>query len=261
MGRSRWGVAGAAVIVAAAVSTAAAQSPALKRIQAAERGDTPEVRALVTGQDPNARDAPHLRTALMWSILLNDRTAFDRFIAIPGAEVNAADSRGETALTLAAEAAMKHNTTPMVEALIAKGAAVAGSPEPGAMTPLMHAANGNVPGVARALLARLDAAALERRNAMGMTALAVGAAVGATDVVRLLLERGAKVEASDERGKTPLIHAAGHHFPGSLATVTLLLEKGGDPNARDKEGNTPLSEARKRGAPGVEGLLRKSGAR
>jgi ankyrin repeat protein len=260
---SRWRLLAAAglVVTAAGGRVATAQSPRLQEILAAERGETPEVRALVAGKDPNARDKPHRRTALMWSIILNDGAAFDRFIAVPGADVDAEDDRGETALSQAAQFGMKHNTTPMVEALLGKGADVSGSTEPNGLTPLMHAANGNVLGVARALLARIDPREVDRRSARGRTALVIGASVGAADIVRLLLEKGAQVDGVDEEGKTPLIHAAGRRFPGTLATVELLLGQGADPNARDKLGNTALSQARQYGPPGVVELLQKAGAK
>jgi len=250
-----------ALAVATSVSSGAAQNPALERILAAERGDTPEVTALVAGKDPNARDKIHQRTALMWSIFRNDYKAFDRFIATPGADVNAKDDRGETALLHAAQFVMKFETTPMVEALIANGADVTGPTETGGLTPLMHAANGNAPGAALAILTKLDPKQLELRNSEGRTALSIGAAVGATEVVRLLLEKGAKLEGTDDEGKTALLHAAGHQFPGSLATLALLLEKGADPNARDQAGNTPLSEARKYGPPGAVEALQRAGAK
>jgi uncharacterized protein len=259
---SRWSLLVVAGVLADATGSAAtAQSPRLQEILAAERGETPEVRALVAGKDPNARDKPHQRTALMWSIILNDRAAFDRLIAVPGADVSAKDDRGETALTQAAQFAMKHNTTPMVEALLGKGADVSGPTDPKGLTPLMHAANGNAPGVARALLTRIDPRDVDRRSSRGRTALLIGASVGAADVVRLLLEKGAQVDGLDEEGKTPLIHAAGRRFPGTLATVELLLGQGADPNVRDKQGNTALSQARQYGAPGVVELLQKAGAR
>lgn len=260
---SRWNFLTAAgvVIAAAGGRSATAQSPRLQQILAAERGETPEVRALVAGKDPNARDKPHQRTALMWSIILDDPAAFARFLATAGAGVNAKDDRGETALLHAAQFAMKHNTTPMVEALLARGADVSGSAEPGGLTPLMHAANGNAPGVARALLARLDPKDVDRRASRGRTALVIAAAVGAAEVVRLLLEKGAQVDGADEEGKTPLIQAAGRRFPGTLATLELLLGRGADPNARDLQGNTALSQARQYGPPGAVELLQKAGAR
>ena len=243
---------------------AMAQTPpprkTVQEILAAERGETPEVRALVAGKDPNARDQAHKRTALMWSIFLADEKAFERLIALPGADVDAVDDRGETALLQAAEFAMKYDTTPIVEALLAHGARVTSVSEGRDMTPLMHAANGNSPGVAQALLAKVDAKELERRNAEGRTALAIAAMVGAAEVAEMLLEKGAQIDGRDDGGKTPLIVAAGYQFPGTEATVALLLKKGANPKLKDQAGNTALSEAKRRGSAGVVELLTKAGA-
>jgi uncharacterized protein len=235
------------------------RSPAAERILAAERGETLEVEALLKGNDPNARDKPTNRTALMWTIIRKDQTAFDRLIAIPGADVTATDRRDETAIVIAAQIAMKFDTTAMVEALLTKGA----DPRApgGGFTPLLHAANSNRPGVARAILAKLTAQDLEARNPFGQTALGQAAWVGAAEIVTMLLDKGANIEAADLEGKTPLLNAAGHVFPGTLETVRILVAGKADVNARDKAGNTPLSEAIKHGAPGVAELLKQSGAK
>jgi ankyrin repeat protein len=237
-----------------------APHPALEKILAAQRGETPEVDALVRGKDPNARDTVHQRTALMWTIVRDDTANFDRFMAA-GADVNAKDAEGSTPLLVAAELAMKHDTTAMAEALVAKGADVAARPGGQGLTPLMHAANGNAPGVAQAILSKLDAKDVDVRTGDGMTALSIAAAVGASDVVEMLLAKGAQVDGRDKRDKTPLMHAAGHSFPGTVPTVTLLLGKGADVNARDKEGRTPLSAAKQSGPPELAEMLRKAGAR
>jgi ankyrin repeat protein len=93
-----------------------------------------------------------------------------------------------------------------------------------------------------------------------MTALGIAAMVGASEVVRLLLEKGAQIDSPDDAGKTALIQAAGHQFPGSEATVALLLKNGANPKLKDHDGNTALSEARRRGSAGIVALLEKRGA-
>src|SRR5262249_36579555 len=60
--------------------------------------------------------------------------------------------------------------------------------------------------------------------------------------VRLLVARHANVNAvSTLTGRTPLFIAAGR--PGATNVVKLLLDKGADPQARDKEGGTTLMRA------------------
>ncbi|KAI8686521.1 HET domain-containing protein [Fusarium keratoplasticum] len=59
-----------------------------------------------------------------------------------------------------------------------------------------------------------------------------------SDMLELLLDEGADVEAKDKDGNTPLMHGA-----WCLTTVKLLLARGADVNARSKHGVTPLMKA------------------
>jgi len=61
-----------------------------------------------------------------------------------------------------------------------------------------------------------------------------------TAIARLLLEKGAGIEARDEGGSTPLISAAGN---GDTALVKLLLEKGAAIEATNSFSQTPLISA------------------
>jgi ankyrin repeat protein len=69
------------------------------------------------------------------------------------------------------------------------------------------------------------------------TALMQASWPGRIEVVKLLLERGAKVDAQDEDGDTSLMKAAYH---GRLEVVRLLLEHGAAVNHRDDAGDTAL---------------------
>lgn len=242
-----------------ATSSHRPRSAAASEVLAAERGDTAEVRALLAGTDPNARDEKHQRTALMWAILRNDQVAFQRLLkASP--DLNALDDRNRTLLAIAVESTMDYDSTPVVEALIAKGATVPAM-APGGMSLLMMAANTNSIGIVRSLLPILQPAAIDAAGPDGATALGVAAMMGARDIVYMLLEKGARIDRADFDGRTPLIRAASGRFPGTLETVTLLLEMGANPSAKDKKGNTAIGEAQRRGSAAVVDLLKKAGAR
>ena len=98
---------------------------------------------------------------------------------------------------------------------------------------------------ARLLLER--GASLEARDQEGDTPLIRAASFGGTNVVKLLLEKGANVNARDDRGMTALIAAACDcaiiDMPDTLDSVKLLLQKGANVNAKDKEGRTALMMA------------------
>lgn len=76
-------------------------------------------------------------------------------------------------------------------------------------------------------------------------------------LVTLLLDRGAKVDASAKGGDTALIEAAG---TGDVSTTPLLLDRGADVNAVDSSGLTPLLSAAWRCRPEVVRLLLRRGA-
>lgn len=72
----------------------------------------------------------------------------------------------------------------------------------------------------------------------GWTPLHLAAERGRVSVVKLLIERGANIEAKDVLNRTPLFLAA---IEGQLEVVKLLVESKAEINVRDKYGRTPLS--------------------
>jgi ankyrin repeat protein len=66
------------------------------------------------------------------------------------------------------------------------------------------------------------------------------------DMARALIARGANVNVVDKLGMTPLLWAANVDF-GDTAMIELLLTSGAKPDARNKDGLTPLELARKHG--------------
>ncbi|MBI4001142.1 MAG: ankyrin repeat domain-containing protein [Nitrospira defluvii] len=63
---------------------------------------------------------------------------------------------------------------------------------------------------------------------------------GPPNRAKLLLDRGANIDARNAQGATPLITASGQ---GNIALVTLLLDHRARIDAADREGNTALHEA------------------
>jgi ankyrin repeat protein len=71
-------------------------------------------------------------------------------------------------------------------------------------------------------------------------------------VVKLLLEKGAELEARDDRGRTPLLWAAEN---GHEAVMKLLVSRDAKLETRDNHGRIELSIATGRGYEAVVGLL------
>jgi ankyrin repeat protein len=75
------------------------------------------------------------------------------------------------------------------------------------------------------------------------------------EIVRLLLDAGADPNLKSREGGTPLHSAA---FTGDLEIVELLLAYAADPNATDPKGQTPLDIARDRRNVEVAALLHRA---
>ena len=78
------------------------------------------------------------------------------------------------------------------------------------------------------------------KDANGSTALIRASWDGDTEIVAMLLEKGADVNAKDNNGSTALMKAS---LNGHTKVVSMLLEKGADVNAKDNTGSTALIKA------------------
>ena len=78
---------------------------------------------------------------------------------------------------------------------------------------------------------------------------------GNLEAVKLLLDKGAEVNAKNKDGKTALLVAS------NLEVVKLLLDKGADVNVKDKNGGTALREASWRSDNEMVNLLKAYGAK
>ncbi len=118
------------------------------------------------------------------------------------------------------------------------------------------ARSGNLEEARRLLALGVDIDAKE--DIFAGTALFFASFAGHTQVLALLLENGADVEARNNRGRTALTGAS---FRGHTEVVKLLLNKGADVNTADKFGKTPLIEACRGNHPVIAELLVQAGAR
>jgi ankyrin repeat protein len=168
-----------------------------------------------------------------------------------GADPNVRDSVTQPAITAASYFGLEKT----VQALLARNADFRAVDNDGASA-LHAAAIGGHAGIVRLLLDR-GLRVNEPARVDGMTPMAYAAVRGHLSVMRVLLERQADVNLADSGGNSPLLHAA---MRGRTAAVRLLLEHGANVNTASKHGWTPLMTAAWQGHADVVKDLLKHGA-
>ena len=122
-------------------------------------------------------------------------------------------------------------------------------------TPLMFAAAYGQYEVVKILLEK--GAAVDAKSAEGATPLIIATQGEHLRIMKLLLERGATVDLKANTGFTALVVAVEN---GDFAGVTLLLEKRANANVEFK-GRTALRLAEEKSRMDIADLLRKAGAK
>jgi ankyrin repeat protein len=280
------------------------QDGATPLMQAALNGEPGLLKLLLDkGADPNARNKVGV-TALLWSVhdlrkvrLLVQKGAnvnvrseggkmplllaayYSRsaetvkFLLENGADLRATDNRGAGVLLFAVEGGDLDTIRLLLDKGVDVNARTTGAfseirfgnlgPPPGfepekGVTALMVAAYSNDAEAARLLLDR--GADVNAKSSDGVTALLAGADRGDGALIKTLVEKGADVNLVDPMGRTPLILMAACDYtePG---TIRLLLDKGAGVDVKGKDGLSALAWARQRGDSPVVKILRDAGAK
>ncbi len=225
--------------------------------KAASDGDMAAVAALVK-DDPDevsCKDDDEC-TALDWASKMGHADIVT-FLLGHKADIEARNNQNMTPLMGAAY----HNHADVVALLLSKGAEVnaTASDDPEKDSTHGHhaldlAASAGYKDVVKILLD--NKADVNAQMTNGWTALhyAVIEGWGGTEddykkVVELLLAHGAEINQKDNGGATPLYYAAEN---GKVVMVELLWANGADVNAKDKHGKTPLHVATDIGIKGTE---------
>jgi uncharacterized protein len=153
-----------------------------------------------------------------------------------GADVNAAQPDGMTALHWAAE----RGDVALAEMLTYAGASTSAVTRIGQYTPLHIASrSGNAPVVK--ILLKAGASVAARSNPGGATPLHLAAEAGNVEAVNALLEAGADANAvENEWNQTPLIFAASKN---RVEAIKALIAKGANPSLASRWDDVPVSAA------------------
>jgi len=168
-------------------------------------------------------------------------TAAVRAFIKQGADVNAAQGDGMTALHWAA----MHGDAEQTRMLVYAGARLEASTRNGNYTPLHLAARTGKTSVIKALLAA-GANANAPTSAGGATPLHYAAANGSPEAIVALIDKGAKVDARESAwSETPLMWAAANN---RVAALQVLVSRGADLKAMSKIEDMPAREKADRAA-------------
>jgi ankyrin repeat protein len=155
-------------------------------------------------------------------------------------------------------AAIEKNDIQKVKYLIAINADVNARDSYASMTPLMMAAYDGYTEIAKLLIEKGAEVDAKGGADLDTTPLIYAASQDRADMVKLLIEKGANVNIKTRYGWTPLIFAATR---GQVVIAKLLIDKGADVNVKLPAGETALSEAEKAGKSDLVRLLRQAGAK
>ncbi len=186
-------------------------------------GDTARVTALIGAGNRaavvNAKDRRGGATPLMHAAAVGSLDTL-RVLLDRGADVNAKSAAGASALMWAATDLAK------VQLLLDRGADVNAVSEAGRTALWLAAATDGAADVVRLLLARgANPHAVDSEKATTLYAATVG---NDTDTIAQLVNAGVNVNTPNFMGSTPLMNAA---MAGNVAAAKLLLAKGADVNA------------------------------
>lgn len=167
-------------------------------------------------------------------------------LAFRGFDLNTRDDTGQSGLLLA----LRQGSLKVADFLLQQNAVDVEARNKAGESPLMMAAlKGHLPQARRLIERRAEV------NKPGWTPLHYAASnPGETsaDMVRLLLEHFAYIDADSPNKSTPLMMAARY---GTDVVVKLLLEEGADPLLRNQQGLSAIDFARAAGRPDTEKLI------
>ncbi|KAM4808328.1 ankyrin repeat domain-containing protein 17 isoform 3-T3 [Rhinophrynus dorsalis] len=195
---------------------------------------------LNAGAEINSRTGSKLGISPLMLAAMNGHTAAVKLLLDMGSDINAQiETNRNTALTLACF----QGRTEVVSLLLDRKANVEHRAKTG-LTPLMEAASGGYAEVGRVLLDKGADVNAPPVPSSRDTALTIAADKGHYKFCEMLISRGAHIDVRNKKGNTPLWLAANG---GHLDVVQLLVQIGADVDAADNRKITPLMAAFRKG--------------
>ncbi|EXF78816.1 hypothetical protein CFIO01_01655 [Colletotrichum fioriniae PJ7] len=175
------------------------------------------------------------------------------FLIQRNASVYVQDTNGRTPLSWACE--VKAASAGLIELLLDHGAEIESHDKHG-RTPLSYACSASS-GIRIAEVLIRRSARVNATDALGRSPLswACQSGVASPELVILLLDHGADIEAWDSYQRTPLLHAVSAYSQPDI--VELLADRGASLQVRDSFGVTPLGAASHREHQDVAELLKR----
>lgn len=187
-----------------------------------------------------------------------------RSVLIEGTPWNAS-SKDRAVLRKALQKASARDNIAIIRLLLDHGAEVDAQTED-EFPALFRAAQSGQTAVVSELLSHSLTPDMEARDRGEQTSLLAASLRGYRDIVEMLLVKGAKVDAQDRDGRTPLLALAADKSgvsswtAGMRDTVGLLISHGSDVNFKDQIGRTPLLWAATNGHYELVKMLLENGA-
>ena len=103
----------------------------------------------------------------------------------------------------------------------------------------------------------LEAVDVDIKDHRGFSCIHWAAMGGHSDIIEMLLQRGARIDILNKKGSTPLILAS---WKGRVETVKLLLNNGASPNVANRGKMTPLKWGVALGRADIVDILVEAGA-
>lgn len=210
-------------------------------------------------EDVNAKFRDGM-TLLMHAAKSNDNVDVIKELVRYGIDLNARDNSGKTALSHAIEG---NRNVHVIRALLKAGAKAGAEDSSG--NRLLQAVKHNPAGDMTKEFLTSDVEIEAPVDSEGNTLLMLAAKHNyGEEVVKVLIQAGANVNAKNHNGETPLLLASVYSSSmnhKNSGVIRELLQAGADPNARDREGRSPMIRAAEKTTnPEVIAELLKGGA-